>query len=110
MAGVTGYLITTSSSVPDAGDPAWQSSPPNAYTFAVNISIVTNTPPTADAGPDQSVKEGVSVTLDGSNSDDGDDGIISYFWEQVSGSLAVVISDNRLPMPVSIMPYPKEHR
>jgi K319L-like, PKD domain len=118
LAGVSGYLITTSSTAPDAGASGWQSSPPSAYTFAsdglqtlyawakdslgivsaavsdaVNISIITNAPPVADAGPDQTVAEGVSVSLDASNSDDSDDGIASYFWEQVGGPVDVVISD-----------------
>ena len=41
--------------------------------------------PTADAGPDQTVDEGVIVTLSGLNSIDPDDGIASYFWEQTDG-------------------------
>ena len=121
---ISGYIVTTSNSAPDVGDPGWQSSPPNSYTFAsdglqtlyawakdsldivsvavsdaVNISIVTNTPPVADAGPNQTVKEGVAVTLDASNSDDSDDGIDSYLWEQVSGAVAVDISDPAAMMP-----------
>jgi hypothetical protein len=44
-----------------------------------------NQPPTADAGPDQTVDEGVTVTLSGLNSTDPDDGIASYFWEQTDG-------------------------
>ena len=50
----------------------------------VTISWI-NLPPTADAGPDQTVNEGVSVTLDGSNSNDPDDGIVSYQWAQLGG-------------------------
>ena len=44
-----------------------------------------NQPPTADAGPDQTVDEGVMVTLSGLNSIYPDDGIASYFWEQMEG-------------------------
>jgi hypothetical protein len=44
-----------------------------------------NQPPTADAGPDQTVDEGIIVTLSGLNSIDPDDGIASYFWEQTDG-------------------------
>ena len=47
-----------------------------------------NQPPTADAGPDQTVDEGVIVTLSGLNSIDPDDGIASYFWEQTDGPAA----------------------
>ena len=41
-------------------------------------------PPVADAGPDQNVKEGKSVTLNGSGSD-SDGNIVSVQWEQVAG-------------------------
>jgi len=57
----------------------------------VNV-IVGNQPPTADAGPDQTVPEGMTVTLDGSNSTDPDDGIASYLWTQTEGT-SVILSD-----------------
>jgi hypothetical protein len=53
-------------------------------TCFVTISWV-NQPPTADAGTDQNVTEGVSVILNGSNSYDPDDGIVSYHWRQIDG-------------------------
>ena len=52
----------------------------------------TNTPPTADAGVDQTVAEGSLVTLDGSASSDPDDGIATYSWSQTSGT-QVTLSD-----------------
>ncbi|MFP4533528.1 MAG: PKD domain-containing protein [Desulfobacterales bacterium] len=53
---------------------------------SVAITVLwTNTPPSADAGPDQTVDDGDTVKLDGSGSTDADDGIKDYFWEQVSG-------------------------
>jgi hypothetical protein len=64
--------------------------PPNSFIFydtdtaIVNVLFV-NDPPTADAGPDQNVEEETTVTLDGSNSSDPDDGIESYRWKQVAG-------------------------
>jgi hypothetical protein len=42
-------------------------------------------PPVADAGPDRTVSEGQSVTLDGSNSYDPVGTISGYLWEQTSG-------------------------
>jgi len=44
----------------------------------VNVSLpVPNEPPVADAGPNQTVNEGATVMLNGSNSSDPDDGIAS---------------------------------
>ncbi len=60
-------------------------------TCIVTVSSV-NLPPTADAGPDQTANEGDTITLDGSNSTDPDDGIASYLWEQTGGP-AVTLSD-----------------
>ncbi len=44
-----------------------------------------NSPPSADAGPNQSVTENNPVTLDGSGSSDPDTDIAVYQWEQISG-------------------------
>ena len=49
--------------------------------------------PTADAGADQTVDEGTLVTLDGSNSNDPDDGIASYQWTQTSGAGVTINND-----------------
>ncbi|MEE4358631.1 MAG: C1 family peptidase, partial [Desulfococcaceae bacterium] len=48
--------------------------------------------PLADAGADQRVRDGASVTLDASGSKDLDDGIVSYRWEQTAGT-GVTLSD-----------------
>lgn len=60
-------------------------------TVIVNVSW-QNLPPTANAGPDQTVTEGTLVTLDASGSTDIDDGINTYTWAQISGP-AVTLSD-----------------
>jgi hypothetical protein len=51
-----------------------------------------NDPPTANAGVDQTVLEKTTVSLDGSNSFDSDDGVASYRWKQLSGA-SVTFSD-----------------
>jgi len=59
----------------------------------VNVSWV-NTPPVADAGVDQIVEEGLSVTIDASNSMDTDDGIVSYMWKQLLGPVVNLSNAN----------------
>jgi len=59
--------------------------------------------PTADAGPDQTVNEGDTVTLDGSNSSDLDDGIASYLWDQTGGT-PVPLSDPTAVQPTFTAP------
>ena len=62
-------------------------------TDMVLINIVENSPPVADAGPDQTKDEGVLVTLDGTKSTDPDIGDgLSFSWTQTRGP-AVELSD-----------------
>jgi hypothetical protein len=61
--------------------------------------IWLNDPPTANAGVDQVVLEKTTVTLDGSNSLDPDDGIASYQWKQVAGQ-SVFLSDPTDDQPI----------
>jgi hypothetical protein len=64
-----------------------------SYTF-VNLAgnhtitasfALDNQPPTANAGPNQTVTEGTPVTLNGSNSTDIGGSIVDYEWEQTAG-------------------------
>ncbi len=71
-------------------------------TTVVNVTG-ENDPPTADAGPDQNVDEETTVTLDGSNSFDPDDGIESYRWKQVAGP-SVSLSDPEAVQPTFLAP------
>jgi len=53
----------------------------------------TNTPPTANAGPDQTVTSGVAVILPGSGSD-ADGTIASYSWTQTAGPAVTLTGAN----------------
>jgi hypothetical protein len=57
-----------------------------------------NIAPTSNAGPDQTISEGSTVTLDGSNSTDPDGNIVSYLWIQTSGT-SVALSDPTASQP-----------
>ncbi len=63
------------------------------------VNVVTNAmPPVANAGPDQTVNEGTTVTLNGLNSTDPNRAALSYLWQQIDGP-AVTLSN-----PVSAQP------
>jgi len=64
---------------------------------------VFNAPPQAVAGPDQTVVEATTVTLDGSNSTDEDDGIATYLWDQTAG-IPVTLSDQSESNPTFVTP------
>ena len=59
-------------------------------TVTVSVANVPNLPPTADAGPDQTVDETMPVSLSGSGADA--EGAVRYSWTQTDGT-AVVLSD-----------------
>jgi hypothetical protein len=62
-----------------------------------------NQPPTANAGPNQKVNEGATVTLNGAGSTDPDDDPLAFRWAQVAGP-AVVLSNAMSPMPTFTAP------
>ncbi|MGD9243533.1 MAG: PKD domain-containing protein [Desulfobacterales bacterium] len=65
--------------------------------------VISNQPPNADAGPNQTVNEGQNVFLNGSNSTDPDDGIASVHWVQI-GEPAVNLSDPNAEQPTFTAP------
>ena len=58
------------------------------------IISTENSPPAADAGDDQTVEEGDMVALDGFNSTDPNDNIISYSWKQTGGAKVNLTNPN----------------
>ncbi len=73
-----------------------------SHTDAVAITVV-NHPPTSDAGADQTVRLGDTVTLDGFASTDPDGDTISYMWNQTSGP-TVALSDDAASSPTFTAP------
>jgi len=68
-----------------------------------NEILIDSHTPVAVTGPDQTVPEGSTVTLDATGSYDPDDDPITYLWEQVSGS-SVVLSNSAATQPTFTAP------
>ncbi len=75
-----------------------------AATVSVTISAGTNDPPTADAGADQTVAEGASVTLNGSGSSDPEGANLTYTWTQTSGTPTVTLTGEDTAAPTFTAP------
>jgi hypothetical protein len=59
----------------------------------------TNTPPVANAGVNQTVTSGVTVTLNGTASNDADGSISTYAWTQSAGTPAVTLANAATSQP-----------
>jgi hypothetical protein len=62
-----------------------------------------NLTPTASAGPDQTIDEGATVTLNGSGSSDPDGTIAAYSWAQIAGP-SVTLSNAGVASPTFTAP------
>ncbi len=70
---------------------------PNSVDRVNSTTNVSGDPPTANAGPDQSITETTLVTLDGTGSSDPED-TITYSWAQTAGP-TVTLSDANIAQP-----------
>ena len=85
-----------------------RSTNPTQYLITCDATVTanfqaSNEPPVADAGDDQDVDEGSTVTLDGSASYDPDGEIASYLWTQTGGT-EVTLSDPDVAQPTFTAP------
>jgi len=62
-----------------------------SWSFTVETTTTDTTPPIADAGPDQQVTQGDTVTFDGTGSSDDSGTISNYKWEFVYDGAPIML-------------------
>ena len=77
----------------------------------VFVTVPSNTAPIADAGSDQSVPLGATVTLDGSGSSDVDGDPLTFFWtlSGVPAGSGAALSDPTAIMPTFVADLPGDY-
>ena len=73
-------------------------------TDTVTITVTPNRAPRADAGPDQSVNVGDTVTLDGTGSSDPDGDSLTYSWSHTTGTPKVSLTGATTASPTFTWP------
>jgi hypothetical protein len=66
--------------------------------------LIGVSPPTADAGPDQTVNLGDTVTLDGTGSTDPEGDTLTFAWEQTGGGTVVSLTGANTAQPTFTSP------
>jgi subtilisin family serine protease len=101
QAGLTGNTVAASYTT--KGD-IWRCevTPRDGFTSGPGDSAevtIANTPPVARAGTDQNVLINTLVTLNGSGSSDVDGDGLTYFWNQTTGPVNVILSNSTAVQP-----------